>query len=274
MCGIVGYIGARDCADVLVDALTNLEYRGYDSAGIAVFEEGAIRVAKSKGRLADLSAKLAAEGKPAGHIGVGHTRWATHGEPSDRNAHPHGSAKVTLVHNGIIENYKPLKAELLDAGVQFLSDTDTEVVARLLEQVYDGDPVGAILAVMKRLEGSFALGVMFGDQPDRLYAVRRESPLIVGVTADERFIASDVTAILKYTRQYYLPENDEIAILTAGDVTFYNTDREVVEKELKVADWDMNAAEKGGYDHFMLKEIYEQPTAVKTTIAPRITNGL
>lgn len=276
MCGIVGYVGARDCADVLVDALTNLEYRGYDSAGIAVFENGAIRTVKSKERLADLGVKLNAVGKPAGHVGVGHTRWATHGEPSDRNAHPHGSAVVTLVHNGIIENYKPLKADLLAAGATFISDTDTEVVVRLLESLYQGDPVAALLAVMKRLEGSFALGVMFGDFPDRIFAVRRESPLIVGAGehGDEHFIASDVTAILKYTRRYYLPEADEIAELTADAVIFYNTERKVIRKELKVADWDMNAAEKGGYDHFMLKEIYEQPTAVKTTITPRIQNGL
>lgn len=276
MCGIVGYVGARDCADVLVNALTNLEYRGYDSAGIAVFENGTIRTVKSKGRLADLQVKLNALGKPSGHVGIGHTRWATHGEPSDRNAHPHGDQVVTLVHNGIIENYKPLKAELLAKGVTFVSDTDTEVVARLMESLYHGDPVAALLETIKRLEGSFALGVMFGDFPDRIFAARRESPLIVGVGThgDEHFIASDVTAILKYTRQYYLLEMDEVAELTADAVIFYDTARNVIHKDLKVADWDMNAAEKGGYEHFMLKEIYEQPTAVKTTITPRIQNGM
>lgn len=274
MCGIVGYIGRRDCADVMVDALTNLEYRGYDSSGIAVFEDGYIRVAKSKGRLADLCQKLVTEGKPNGHVGIGHTRWATHGEPSDRNAHPHGNQRVMLVHNGIIENYKPLKAELLASGAQFVSDTDTEVVACLLDRLYDGDPLKAIRQVMSRLEGSFALGVLFGDFPNRIYAVRRESPMIVGVTEDERFIASDVTAILKYTRRYYLPEDNEIAVLTENEVSFYSPEGQPVQKEIKMADWDMSAAEKGGYKHFMLKEIHEQPTSVKTTVASRVQNGL
>lgn len=276
MCGIVGYIGARDCTDVLVDALTNLEYRGYDSAGIAVVQDNAITTVKSKGRLADLCTKFETVGKPAGHIGIGHTRWATHGEPSDRNSHPHGGDKITLVHNGIIENYKPLKAALIEKGVNFVSDTDTEVVVRLMEDLYDGDPISTIQATLEQLEGSFALGILFADFPDRVFAVRRESPLIVGTgeTETEFFIASDVTAILKYTREYFLLEKGEIAVLTADAVTFYDSDRNVFEKEKKVADWDMNAAEKGGYEHFMLKEIYEQPTAVKTTITPRIQNGL
>lgn len=276
MCGIVGYIGARDCTDVLVDALTNLEYRGYDSAGIAVVQDNAITTVKSKGRLVDLCTKFETVGKPVGHIGIGHTRWATHGEPSDRNSHPHGGDKITLVHNGIIENYKPLKAALIEKGVNFVSDTDTEVVVRLMEDLYDGDPIATIQATLEQLEGSFALGILFADFPDRVFAVRRESPLIVGTgeTETEFFIASDVTAILKYTREYFLLEKGEIAVLTADAVTFYDSDRNVFEKEKKVADWDMNAAEKGGYEHFMLKEIYEQPTAVKTTITPRIQNGL
>lgn len=277
MCGIVGYVGHRDCSDVLVSALTKLEYRGYDSAGIAVFEKGEIKVAKSKGRLSDLVEKMNIEGKPVGNAGIGHTRWATHGEPSDVNSHPHSGEKVTIVHNGIIENYKDLKEFLTDKGADFLSDTDTEVVAQLLGYYYkkhDGQPLETILRTIKDLEGSFALGIVFQDFPDVVYAVRRESPLIVGVGEDESFIASDVPAILKYTKDYYLLEHDEIAKLDKNGVEFFDDHGEKVEKELLTADWDMDAAEKGGYEHFMIKEIHEQPTSIKTTIMPRITNGL
>lgn len=274
MCGIVGYVGHRDCSDVLVSALTKLEYRGYDSAGIAVFENGEIKTVKTKGKLKDLEDKLATVGKPGGHIGIGHTRWATHGEPSDVNSHPHSGARVTIVHNGIIENYIELKEFLVSKGREFLSDTDTEVVAQLLDYKYNGNPLETIDAVMAELKGSFALGIMFKDFPDRIFAVRRESPLIVGVAEGECFIASDVPAILQYTRDYYLLEHDEIATLSGEGVTFVDEHLDPIEKELKTADWDMEAAEKGGYPHFMIKEINEQPTAIRTTIIPRIKDGL
>lgn len=274
MCGIVGYVGHRDCSDVLVSALTKLEYRGYDSAGIAVFENGEIKTVKTKGKLKDLEDKLATVGKPGGHIGIGHTRWATHGEPSDVNSHPHSGARVTIVHNGIIENYIELKEFLVSKGREFLSDTDTEVVAQLLDYKYNGNPLETIDAVMAELKGSFALGIMFRDFPDRIFAVRRESPLIVGVAEGECFIASDVPAILQYTRDYYLLDHDEIATLSGEGVTFVDEHLDPIEKELKTADWDMEAAEKGGYPHFMIKEINEQPTAIRTTIMPRIKDGL
>ncbi|MGN0502887.1 MAG: glutamine--fructose-6-phosphate transaminase (isomerizing) [Ruminococcus sp.] len=274
MCGIVGYVGHRDCSDVLVSALTKLEYRGYDSAGIAVFENGEIRTVKTKGKLKDLEDKLAAVGKPGGNVGIGHTRWATHGEPSDVNSHPHSGARVTIVHNGIIENYIELKEFLISKGREFLSDTDTEVVAQLLDYKYNGNPLETIDSVMAELKGSFALGIMFKDFPDRIFAVRRESPLIVGVAEGECFIASDVPAILQYTRDYYLLEHDEIATLSGEGVTFVDEHLDPIEKELKTADWDMEAAEKGGYPHFMIKEINEQPLAIRTTIMPRIKDGL
>lgn len=274
MCGIVGYVGHRDCSDVLVSALTKLEYRGYDSAGIAVFENGEIKTVKTKGKLKDLEDKLAEVGKPSGNVGIGHTRWATHGEPSDVNSHPHSGARVTIVHNGIIENYIELKEFLISKGREFISDTDTEVVAQLLDYKYNGNPLETIDAVMAELKGSFALGIMFKDFPDRVFAVRRESPLIVGVAEGECFIASDVPAILQYTRDYYLLDHDEIATLSGDGVTFVDEHLDPIEKELKTADWDMEAAEKGGYPHFMIKEINEQPTAIRTTIMPRIKDGL
>lgn len=274
MCGIVGYVGPKDCSEVLVDALSKLEYRGYDSAGIAVFADGEIETVKTKGKLDDLRNKLKEVGKPNGHIGIGHTRWATHGEPSDINSHPHSGARVTIVHNGIIENYIELKEFLTAQGRTFLSETDTEVVAQLLDYRYNGDPVKTIDECMADLKGSFALGIMFKDFPDRIFAVRRESPLIVGVAQGESFIASDVPAILKYTRDYYLLEHNEIATLTKDGVSFVDEYLQPIEKELKTADWDEEAAEKGGYPHFMIKEINEQPTAIRTTIMPRIKEGL
>ena len=274
MCGIVGYVGSGNCTDVLIDALSKLEYRGYDSAGIAVFENGEIKVAKSKGRLTDLEQKMEQTGRPEGHAGIGHTRWATHGEPSDINSHPHSGKRVTIVHNGIIENYKPLKDFLLAQGRTFQSETDTEVVAQLLDYYYDGNPLDTIIKVMHELEGSFALGIVFSDHVDKVYAVRCESPLIVGVGENESFVASDVPAFLKYTRNYYLLDHNEIVELSHDGIKIYDTHKKEVHKDLKTADWDMDAAEKGGYEHFMLKEIHEQPTAVKTTISPRITDGL
>lgn len=274
MCGIVGYIGDRDCADVLVDALSKLEYRGYDSAGIAVSDKGTIKVEKCKGRLMNLVNKMELEGKPDGHCGIGHTRWATHGEPSDINSHPHGNKRVTIVHNGIIENYKQIKDFLIGEGYSFVSETDTETVAKLLDYYYIDDPVDTIIKVISEIKGSYALGIMFRDYPDRIFAVRKESPLIVGVGENENFLASDVPAIIKYTRDYYLLEADEIAVVKKDSVSIYNTHKELVEKQINTADWDVDAAEKGGYEHFMLKEIHEQPSAVRDTIGPRITNGM
>lgn len=274
MCGIVGYVGQRDCVDVLMSGLTKLEYRGYDSAGIAVFDHGKIKVAKSKGRLKNLEQKMEQEGRPNGHVGIGHTRWATHGEPSDINSHPHSGGRVTIVHNGIIENYKELKNYLLSKGVTFDSDTDTEVAAKLLDYNYNGSPLDTIAETIRDLEGSYALGILFADHPGEVYAVRRESPLIVGLGKGESFIASDVPAILRYTKDYYLLDYDEIVVLNANGAEVYDVYGKRVEKERKTADWDMEAAEKGGYAHFMLKEIHEQPTAIKTTIQPRIRDGL
>lgn len=274
MCGIVGYVGERECADVLVDGLKKLEYRGYDSAGIAVFERDKIVVEKSKGKLKDLIEKMAREKKPHGHCGIGHTRWATHGEPSDINSHPHGNKRVTIVHNGIIENYKQIKDFLINQGYGFESETDTETVAKLLDYYYNGNPVETISKMIDKVEGSYALGILFRDYPDTIFAVRKESPLIVGVGKNENFIASDVPAILKYTKDYYLLEQNEIAIITEKEVKICTTDGESITKELQTADWDIDAAEKGGYEHFMLKEINEQPTAIKTTISPRIQDGM
>lgn len=274
MCGIVGYVGKNECTDILINSLSKLEYRGYDSAGIAVFENGEIKVSKTKGRLKDLEEKMNAEGRLSGHAGIGHTRWATHGEPSDINSHPHSGERVTIVHNGIIENYKQLKEFLISQGREFKSETDTEVAAQLLDYYYEGDPLDAIIKVMHELRGSFALGIVFADFVDTVYAVRCESPLIVGVGQNESFIASDVPAILKYTKDYYLMEHDEISVLNKDGVKFFNMHKKEIQKELKTADWDMDAAEKNGFEHFMLKEIYEQPTAIRTTIAPRIVDGM
>ncbi|MFQ9114633.1 glutamine--fructose-6-phosphate transaminase (isomerizing) [Eubacterium sp.] len=274
MCGIVGYVGERDCTDVLLDSLSKLEYRGYDSAGIAVFENGNISVEKSKGELKNLREKIANEHKPDGHCGIGHTRWATHGEPSDINSHPHGSKRVSIVHNGIIENYKDIKKFLTGKGYTFISETDTETVAKLLDYYYDGDPIDAIIKTLNDIRGAYALGILFKDFPDRIFAVRKDSPLIIGVGDEENFIASDVPAILKYTRRYYLLEQNEIATIRADRVEFCNMHKQEITKEVQVSNLDMNAAEKGGYEHFMLKEIHEQPTAVKTTITPRIVDGM
>ena len=270
MCGIVGYVGKRDCTDVLMSGLSKLEYRGYDSAGIAVFQEGKIVVAKAKGRLKNLEERMEKEGRPKGHVGIGHTRWATHGEPSDVNSHPHTGGRVTIVHNGIIENYKELKDFLVGKGVTFTSDTDTEVVARLLDYRYNGSPIQTISETIRDLEGSYALGIIFADHPDQVYAVRCESPLIVGVGKGESFIASDVPAIIEYTRDYYLLEHEEIAVLNSDGVQIYDAFGQPVQKELKTADWDVEAIGKGGYAHFMLKEIFEQPDCIHDCMRGRI----
>ncbi len=274
MCGIVGYIGDRDCTNVLVDSLEKLEYRGYDSAGIAVLENGTIKVSKCKGRLANLRDKMEHEGKPKGNVGIGHTRWATHGEPSDINSHPHGNKRITIVHNGIIENYREIKEFLTAEGYSFVSETDTETVAKLIDYYYSGDPLDAIIKVLSEIRGSYALGIMFRDFSDRIYAVRKDSPLIVGKGDGENFIASDVPAIMKYTRDYYLLEENEIAELKKNHVDFFDLHKERIHKEVNTADWDVDAAEKGGYEHFMLKEIHEQPVAVRTTITPRIIDSM
>ena len=274
MCGIVGYIGDKNSTKVLIDGLRNLEYRGYDSAGIAVFENNDIKVIKAKGRLANLEKKLDDEGSPTGICGIGHTRWATHGEPSDVNSHPHGSDRVVVVHNGIIENYMQLKEKLISRGYTFLSDTDTEVAAKLIDYHYKGDPVEAITDALSRLKGSYALGIMFHDIPNTIYAVRKDSPLIIGLGEHENFIASDMPAILKYTREYYLIDENEIAILEADSVKIYSIDGDEIQKEKQTATWDVAAAEKGGYPHFMQKEMFEQPRALRDTILSRLKDGL
>ena len=278
MCGIVGYVGKEQAAPILLDGLSKLEYRGYDSAGMAVYDGEKIVIKKATGRLKVLS-ELTHDGTTMpGHIGIGHTRWATHGEPSDVNAHPHFNSDQTIavVHNGIIENYMKLRKILEERGYHFCSDTDTEVVAHLLDyyyKKYDKKPLTAVTKVIHRVEGSYALGIIFADQPDTVYSVRKDSPLIVGVGNGGNLIASDVPAVLKYTRDVYFIENEEIARLTENNIEFFNVDGDPSEKETKHIDWDINAAEKGGYEHFMLKEIYEQPKAVRDTISPRIKDG-
>jgi glucosamine--fructose-6-phosphate aminotransferase (isomerizing) len=274
MCGIVGYVGNKDSVEILINALSKLEYRGYDSAGIAVFEDNNIVMEKAKGRLSNLVEKMESGYRPKGNIGIGHTRWATHGEPSDINSHPHGNKKVAIVHNGIIENYLKLKSFLIDKGYTFESETDTETIAKILDYYYDGNPINTIIQVLSELEGSYGLGIMFADFPDRIYAVRKDSPLIIGVGSGENFIASDVPAILKYTRDYYLLEQDEIAIIKADEVNIIDLHENEIIKEVQHATWDEEAAEKGGFEHFMLKEINEQPNAIKTTITPRIMENM
>lgn len=283
MCGIVGYVGRKECADILVGALRRLEYRGYDSAGIAVFEGEKIKTVKAKGKICPekgedkgtgLMVRLESEGKPSGICGIGHTRWATHGEPSDINAHPIGNGRVAIVHNGIIENYREIKAFLTSKGYGFESETDTETVVKLLDYYYEGDPLEAISKTVADIEGAYSLGIIFREHKNIIYAVRKESPLIVGKGENENFIASDVTAILEYTRNYYLLEHGEIAEIKADSIRFFDLHGNRIEKELQTATWDIEAAEKGGYEHFMLKEIHEQPAAVRNTISPRIRDGL
>ena len=275
MCGIVGYIGTAQAAPILLDGLSKLEYRGYDSAGIAVFDGEEIHVKKAAGRLKVLSELTHDGATMPGMLGIGHTRWATHGSPSDINAHPHynKAETITVVHNGIIENYLKLKKKLQDRGYEFLSETDTEVLAHLLDYYYKGNPLEAITKVMHRVEGSYALGIIFKDFPDTLYAVRKDSPLIVGEAKDGNLIASDVPAVLKYTREVYFIQNEEIAVLKKDSIAFYNVDSEEIKKESTTIQWDINAAEKGGYEHFMLKEMYEQPKTVRDTLSPRLKDG-
>lgn len=275
MCGIVGYIGKEQAAPIILEGLSKLEYRGYDSAGMAIYNGEKIRVSKAVGRLKVLE-ELTHDGETMpGCVGIGHTRWATHGAPSTVNAHPHLNKQETIavVHNGIIENYIQLRNKLIKHGYEFVSETDTEVLAHLLDYYYNGDPMEAITKVLHRVEGSYALGVIFAQHPDQLFAVRKDSPLIVGQNEDGCFIASDVPAILKYTRKVYYVENQEVVRLRADHLHFYTLDEEELSKEPVTIEWDANAAEKGGYEHFMLKEMYEQPKTVTDTLMPRFKEG-
>ncbi len=274
MCGIVGYIGKRDSKEVLLEGLSKLEYRGYDSAGVALALEGGIQVVKAKGRLAILAQRLKEEALPACACGIGHTRWATHGEPSDVNSHPQSTPRVSLVHNGIIENYGHLKAMLTKKGYVFESETDTEVLVKLVDYYYDGEPLKAITTALTKVRGSYAICVLFQDAPNTIYALRKESPLIVGHGDGESFVASDIPALLKYTRTYSIMDEGDIAVVTKNSVDFYNELGEAISKETMTADWDLEAAEKGGYEHFMMKEIHEQPRAITATVSPRVQEGM
>lgn len=273
MCGIIGYTGEQDVAPLLIHGLEKLEYRGYDSAGIAVLEDGEIDIVKSKGKIKNLEDKMVKTHTPKGTIGIGHTRWATHGEPSDENAHPHYSAsrKFAVVHNGIIENFAELKAELQKEGYVFHSDTDTEVVAMLLDKNDNGNFFETVLKTTKQLVGSYSLGILDQDMLDQLICVKKSSPLIVAVSDKGNFIASDITAVLAYTREMYKLQDGELAIVKKDSVSFFDEDGNPIQKELFHVDWDVDAAEKGGYEHFMIKEIKEQPDALRKTISPRIT---
>ena len=274
MCGIIGYVGAENAVPIILDGLKKLEYRGYDSAGIAVRGAAGFEVIKQKGRLAALEAALT-EQPVMGQVGMGHTRWATHGEPSDINSHPHvgGQSKIVIVHNGIIENYKQLRDRLIQKGVIFVSQTDSEVIAQLAEYYYDGDMMETVVKVTNALEGSYALGIMCLDDPDTLIAVKKDNPLIIGVSDSGNFIASDVPAVLKHTNQVYYLEDKQIAVLKRDSVTFFNTDKEVLHKSPETITWSMDSAEKGGYPHFMFKEIVEQPRVLQDTIQSAVLDG-
>ena len=279
MCGIVGFTGCHQAAPILLDGLSKLEYRGYDSAGIAVRDgEGETEVIKAKGRLKVLSEKTNDGESVPGTCGIGHTRWATHGEPSENNAHPHVSddGNVVAVHNGIIENYQELKDKLLRKGYAFYSETDTEVAVKLVDyyyKKYEGTPVDAINHAMVRIRGSYALAIMFKDYPEEIYVARKDSPMILGVSDGESYVASDVPAILKYTRNVYYIGNLEMARVRKGEITFYNLDGEEIQKQMKTIEWDAEAAEKGGFEHFMMKEIHEQPKAVQDTLSSVVKDG-
>lgn len=274
MCGIVGYIGKRDSQEVLIEGLKKLEYRGYDSAGVAVYTEGGLQIKKSKGRLAVLESQLS-DAPLNGTVGIGHTRWATHGKPSDENSHPHtdNSMKFSVVHNGIIENYMTLKDELIAKGHTFVSETDTEVISHLIADLYEGDIVKAVQQAVKQMRGAFALGVLTEYEPDRLVAVRLASPLIIGVGEGENFIGSDIPAILEYTRNVYILNDGEMALLTRDGVELMTIEGNFISREMFRVDWDLVTAEKAGFDHFMMKEIYDQPKAYRDTIGSRISEA-
>ncbi len=275
MCGIVGYVGAEQAAPILLDGLSRLEYRGYDSAGVAIYSQGKVRVAKAKGRLQVLSDMIQGGRAIQGTIGIGHTRWATHGAPSDINSHPHvsHSGNIAVVHNGIIENYAELKSFLQSKGVPFVSETDSEVVAQLVEYFYQGDLLEAVGRVLHRIQGAYALGILCCDQPHELIAVRKDSPLILGLAEGANFLASDVTAILRHTRDVIYMEDGEVAVLTSQGVQCYNSLLQPITKEVFRVEWEVDAAEKGGYEHFMFKEIMEQPQALRRAVFPRIQDG-
>ena len=277
MCGIVGYVGNKGAKSFLIDGLSKLEYRGYDSAGIAVLDGTSISLAKQKGRLSNLEGALKSKSSE-GTIGIGHTRWATHGEPSDRNSHPHKSSKgdIAVVHNGIIENYLELRKWLISEGYEFFSETDTEVVPNLIHYYYEGNLFEAVVKDTKKLEGSYALGVVCGDEQDKLIAVRKDSPLIVGLGNGENFIASDIPAVIKYTRDVYLLDDNEFVVMDRNGVSILSANGERIDKNIYKVTWSEDAAEKGGYDSFMLKEIHEQPKAIKDTISSRVSieNGV
>jgi glucosamine--fructose-6-phosphate aminotransferase (isomerizing) len=275
MCGIVGYIGKHQAAPIILEGLAKLEYRGYDSTGMAVFDGKKINIQKAAGRLQVLENMTRGGETMPGCVGIGHTRWATHGQPTDVNAHPHDNkaGTIAVVHNGIIENYQQLKKRLLDHGYEFVSDTDTEVLVQLIDYYYKGNPLEAITKVMHRVEGSYALGILFADHPDEIYAVRKDSPLIVGTSSEGSFIASDVPAVLKYTREVYYIDNQEVAVLRENEIHFYTVDEEEIQKTPTHIDWDAEAVAKGGYEHFMLKEIYDQPRAVRETFEKHVKDG-
>ncbi|MBQ2887590.1 MAG: glutamine--fructose-6-phosphate aminotransferase, partial [Firmicutes bacterium] len=275
MCGIVGYAGGKEAAPVLLKGLEKLEYRGYDSAGIAVLNGGKIEIAKAAGKLQVLR-DLTEEGqKVAGLVGIGHTRWATHGEPSDVNSHPHisKSGRFAVVHNGIIENYQQLKAMLQKKGFTFLSQTDTEVIAHLVEFFYQGDMLDTMIRLTNELEGSYALGIISADEDGKFYAMRKDSPLVVGLGEGENLVASDVPSLLAHTQEVYYLNDREVVVLSADKVEIFDTNRERLEVTATHIDWDVTAAEKGGYEHFMFKEIMEQPQSLQKTISPRLQDG-
>jgi len=274
VCGIIGYVGYEDAVPIILDGLKKLEYRGYDSAGIAVMDDQGFSVVKQKGRLTALE-ELVRKSPIAGYMGIGHTRWATHGEPSDINSHPHlGSKnKIAIVHNGIIENFKQIKERLEQKGTVFVSQTDSEVIAQLAEHYYNGDIIDTVIRVTNALEGSYALGIMCIDEPGKLIAVKKDNPLIVGISDKGNFIASDVPAVLAHTNKVYYMNDKEIAVLTKDGVSFFNTDNEPIEKTPETITWSIDSAEKGGYEHFMLKEIMEQPRVLKDTINSALRSG-
>ena len=273
MCGIVGYIGFNQASDFLLDGMAKLEYRGYDSAGIAVIGvDNAIKIQKKVGRLANLEAIVKADPNE-GTVGIGHTRWATHGRPSDMNSHPHSSedGKFAVVHNGIIENYMPLKEELIEKGYHFKSETDTEVVAHLLADMYDGDFVGTVRRMLARVDGAYALEIICADEPDKIICTKKENPLVIGLGKGEYFVASDIPAIINYTRDTYILSDGELAIVTRDNVSVFDREGNAVDKEVFHVSWNAEAAEKGGYEHFMLKEIHDQPKAVRDTFGTHIS---
>ena len=278
MCGIVGFAGKKEALPILLDGLERLEYRGYDSAGVAVVSlDGDLQVKKSKGRLSVLREILDTQSPLSGNIGIGHTRWATHGEPNDTNAHPHvgQEGKIAVVHNGIIENYLEIKKSLIRKGIVFSSDTDTEVIVQLLEYYYrkKSNLMDAVYAVLNRIKGAYAMGILCSDNPGQMIVARKDAPFLIGYGEDGNYIASDVTALLAHTRTVTYMEDDEVAVITADDVQIFDRDRFQLEKEKHEIEWDVSAAEKGGYAHFMLKEIMEQPEAVRKTISPRLADG-